>query len=153
LWLGIGAYLSKYPQYRYLFGPVSISGGMPLAARDLLIAFYRLYFSPDHAFAQSRRPYPASLPQVLAQFAGDNYQEDLVRLKSLLSNIGCSIPTLYKQYTELCEPGGVQFIDFGTDPAFNNCIDGLVLVDTTRLKPSRYQRYIAVHQPQPAETA
>lgn len=73
LWLGIGAYLSKYPQYRYLFGPVSISGGMPLAARDLLIAFYRLYFSPDHAFAQSRRPYPASLPQVLAQFAGDNY--------------------------------------------------------------------------------
>ena len=56
-----------------------------------------------------------------------------MRLKSLLSNIGCSIPTLYKQYTELCEPGGVQFIDFGTDPAFNNCIDGLVLVDTTRL--------------------
>jgi hypothetical protein len=47
----------------------------------------------------------------------------------------------------------VQFIDFGTDPAFNNCIDGLVLVDTSRLKPSRYQRYIAVHQPQEAETA
>ncbi|MDU3933450.1 MAG: GNAT family N-acetyltransferase, partial [Serratia liquefaciens] len=65
-------------------------------------------------------------------------------------NIGCSIPTLYKQYTELCEPGGVQFIDFGTDPAFNNCIDGLVLVDLTRLKPARFQRYIAVHQPQEA---
>ncbi|CAI1616164.1 2-acyl-glycerophospho-ethanolamine acyltransferase [Serratia quinivorans] len=150
LWLGIGAYLAKYPQYRYLFGPVSISGGMPVTARDLLIAFYRLYFSPNHALAQSRQPYPASLPQVLAQFAGDNYQEDLVRLKSLLSNIGCSIPTLYKQYTELCEPGGVQFIDFGTDPAFNNCIDGLVLVDLTRLKPARFQRYIAVHRPQDA---
>lgn len=26
LWLGIGAYLAKYPQTRYLFGPVSISG-------------------------------------------------------------------------------------------------------------------------------
>jgi len=146
LWLGIGAYLAKYPQYRYLFGPVSMSGSMPVAARDLLIAFYRLYFAPDHSLAQSRQPYPASLPQVLAQFAGDNYQEDLVRLKSLLNNIGCSIPTLYKQYTELCEPGGVQFIDFGTDPAFNNCIDGLVLVDVSRLKPARYQRYIAVHQ-------
>jgi hypothetical protein len=48
----------------------------------------------------------------------------------------------------LCEPGGVQFIDFGTDPAFNNCIDGLVLVDLSRLKPARFQRYIAVHQPQ-----
>ncbi|PEM38087.1 GNAT family N-acetyltransferase, partial [Bacillus wiedmannii] len=59
LWLGIGAYLAKYPQYRYLFGPVSISGGMPVTARDLLIAFYRLYFSPDSALAQSRQPYPA----------------------------------------------------------------------------------------------
>lgn len=145
LWLGIGAYLAKYPQYRYLFGPVSISGGMPVAARDLLIAFYRLYFAPDHAMAQSRQPYPASLPQILAQFAGDDYQQDLLLLKSLLSNLGCSIPTLYKQYTELCEPGGVQFIDFGTDPAFNHCIDGLVLVDLTRLKPARYQRYIAAH--------
>ncbi|EMI5489929.1 lysophospholipid acyltransferase family protein [Providencia stuartii] len=145
LWLGIGAYLAKYPQYRYLFGPVSMSGTMPIAARDLLIAFYRLYFSPEHAMAQSRQPYPASLPQVLAQFSGDNYQDDLIRLKSLLSNIGSSIPTLYKQYTELCEPGGVQFIDFGTDPAFNNCIDGLVLVDLTKLKPTRYQRYVAVH--------
>ena len=146
LWLGIGAYLAKYPQYRYLFGPVSISGGMPAAARDLLIAFYRLYFAADNPLAQSRQPYPASLPQVLAQFAGDDYQGDLVRLKSLLNNLGCSIPTLYKQYSELCEPGGVQFIDFGTDPAFNNCIDGLVLVDLSRLKPARYQRYIAIHQ-------
>ncbi|WP_265694489.1 lysophospholipid acyltransferase family protein [Providencia rustigianii] len=145
LWQGIGAYVAKYPQYRYLFGPVSISGSMPVAARDLLIAFYRLYFSSELSMARSRQPYPASLPQVLAQFDGDNYQEDLVKLKSLLSNIGCSIPTLYKQYTELCEPGGVQFIDFGTDPAFNDCIDGLVLVDMSRLKPHRYQRYIAAH--------
>lgn len=32
LWSGIGAYLARYPQYRYLFGPVSISGGLPPAA-------------------------------------------------------------------------------------------------------------------------
>ncbi|MEN5017847.1 GNAT family N-acyltransferase [Erwinia sp. Eh17-17] len=151
LWMGIGAYLAKYPQYRYLFGPVSISGGLPLAARDLLVAFYRLYFAPELALATSRRPYPASLPDVLAQFSGDNYSEDLKRLKRLLSNLGTGIPPLYKQYSELCEPGGVQFIDFGSDPDFNHCIDGLVLVDLTRLKESRFQRYIAVHQRQPEQ--
>ncbi|WNN46311.1 lysophospholipid acyltransferase family protein [Winslowiella toletana] len=145
LWLGIGAYLAKYPQYRYLFGPVSISGGMPVAARDLLVAFYRLYFAPTMPLATSRRPWPASLPAVLAQFTGDNYAEDLKRLKQLLNNLGTAIPPLYKQYSELCEPGGVQFIDFGSDPAFNHCVDGLVLVDLTQLKASRYQRYIAVH--------
>ncbi|WP_437125102.1 lysophospholipid acyltransferase family protein [Erwinia papayae] len=146
LWLGIGAWLAKYPQYRYLFGPVSISGGMPLAARDLLIAFYRLYFSPALPMAVSRRPYPASLPDVLAQFTGQDYQEDLRRLKRLLNNLGTGIPPLCKQYSELCEAGGVQFIDFGSDPDFNHCIDGLVMVDLTRLKASRYQRYIGVHQ-------
>ncbi|URO00126.1 lysophospholipid acyltransferase family protein [Leclercia adecarboxylata] len=147
LWSGIGAYLARYPHYRYLFGPVSISGGLPPAARDLLVAFYRLWFPATHPLATSRRPYPASLPDVLAQFGGEDYVEDLTRLKSLLGNLGCGIPPLYKQYSELCEPGGVQFIDFGSDPAFNNCIDGLVLVDMCYLKASRYQRYIEAHLP------
>ena len=150
LWSGIGAYLARYPHYRYLFGPVSISGGLPPAARDLLVAFYRLWFPAMHPLAASRRPYPASLPEVLAQFGGEDYVEDLTRLKSLLGNLGCGIPPLYKQYSELCEPGGVQFIDFGSDPAFNNCVDGLVLVDLCYLKANRYQRYIEAHlQPSP----
>ncbi len=150
LWSGIGAYLARYPHYRYLFGPVSISGGLPPAARDLLVAFYRLWFPATHPLAASRRPYPASLPEVLAQFGGEDYVEDLTRLKSLLGNLGCGIPPLYKQYSELCEPGGVQFIDFGSDPAFNNCVDGLVLVDLRYLKANRYQRYIEAHlQPSP----
>ncbi|MDU4839627.1 GNAT family N-acyltransferase [Leclercia adecarboxylata] len=145
LWSGIGAYLARYPHYRYLFGPVSISGGLPPAARDLLVAFYRLWFPASHPLAASRRPYPASLPEVLAQFGGEDYVEDLTRLKSLLGNLGCGIPPLYKQYSELCEPGGVQFIDFGSDPAFSNCVDGLVLVDLCYLKANRYQRYIEAH--------
>jgi len=145
LWSGIGAYLARYPQYRYLFGPVSISGGLPPAARDLLVAFYRLWFPPSHPLAASRRPYPATLPDVLAQFSGEDYTEDLTRLKSLLGNLGCGIPPLYKQYSELCEPGGVQFIDFGSDPDFNHCVDGLVLVDLAHLKANRYERYIGVH--------
>lgn len=120
-----------------------MSSTLPSTARDLLIAFYRLHFAPSQMLARSRRPYPASLPDVLRQFEGEDYQQDLTRLKSMLSNMGCSIPTLYKQYSEVCEPGGVQFIDFGVDPDFNNCVDGLVLVDLQQLKPSRYQRYIA----------
>ena len=145
LWSGIGAYLARYPHYRYLFGPVSISGGLPPAARDLLVAFYRLWFPATHPLAASRQPYPSSLPDVLAQFGGVDYVDDLTKLKSLLGNLGCGIPPLYKQYSELCEPGGVQFIDFGSDPAFNDCVDGLVLVDLCYLKANRYQRYIEAH--------
>lgn len=152
LWLGIGAYLARYPQHRYLLGPVSLSGTLPPHTRDLLVAFYRLYFSPRQPMATSRRPYPASLPDVLKQFEGTDYQQDLTRLKSMLNNMGCAIPTPYKQYSEVCETGGVQFIDFGIDPDFNNCIDGLVLVDVTQLKPSRYQRYVTPFLPEPQPT-
>lgn len=45
---------------------------------------------------------------------------------------------------ELCEPGGVQFMDFGIDPDFNHCIDGLVWVDVSRIKPHKRARYIGL---------
>ena len=56
--------------------------------------------------------------------------------------MGCSVPTLYKQYTEIAEPDGVRFLDFGIDPDFASCIDGLVLVDVQRLKPHKKARYM-----------
>lgn len=124
---------------------MSISGGLPPAARDLLVAFYRMWFPATHPLAESRRPYPASLPDVLAQFGGEDYNDDLARLEVSARQSRLRDPPLYKQYSEVCEPGGVQFIDFGSDPDFNNCVDGLVLVDLTYLKANRYQRYIGAH--------
>ncbi|MCS3832895.1 putative hemolysin [Aeromonas veronii] len=145
LWFGIGAYLARYPRYRYLFGPVSLSGSLPPAAKDLLVSFYRQHFAPELALAPSRRPYPETQPL----FEGGDYGADLKALKARLDNLGCAIPTLYKQYSELCEPGGVQFMDFGIDPDFNHCIDGLVWVDVSRIKSHKRARYIGSHLAEP----
>jgi hypothetical protein len=148
LWLGIGALLANRPQYRYLFGPVTISNAMPQPAKELLIFFYRTYFRGDNRCARSKRPYQlaeSKQSELLDHFCGNDYARDLKKLKMLLDHLGVGIPTLYKQYSELCEPSGVQFLDFGVDPDFADCIDGLVLVDLKRLKPKRYQRYIAPH--------
>lgn len=67
---------------------------------------------------------------------------DFIRLKQLLADIGLTVPTLYKQYSELCEAGGVQFLAFGIDPGFSDCVDGLIMVDLTRLKARKAARYI-----------
>lgn len=144
LWYGIGAYLKANPQYRYLFGPVSISNAMPQIARELLIFFYKLYFTERQTASCSRNPFRFSRPvaELAQSFAGDNYQQDLVHLKSLLNSMGTAIPTLYKQYTELCAPGGVVFLDFNVDPDFGDCVDGLVVVDIDQLKPNKRKRYI-----------
>lgn len=146
LWYGIGAYLKLYPELRYLFGGVSLSNSYPQAARDLMVYFYSLYFQDEQQTAVSNQPY--QLPQAILQqlqqhFSGQDYAADFVQLKHLLANMGVSIPTLYKQYSELCEPGGVKFLAFGTDPDFADCIDGLVLVDLTQLKAQKRARYLS----------
>ena len=38
--------------------------------------------------------------------------------------------------------GGVRFLDFGIDPSFGNCVDGLIRVDLACLKPAKRARYI-----------
>ena len=141
LWYGLGAFLKSRPQYRYLFGPVSISAALPDMAKDLLVYFYRLYFSTDQALAKAPIPYRVTA-DIESLFSGDDYKKDFTTLKNLLTNMGAAIPTLYKQYTEIYEDGGVHFLDFGIDPAFNHCIDGLVLADTHKLKEKRRKRYM-----------
>jgi hypothetical protein len=49
---------------------------------------------------------------------------------------------LYKQYVELCEPGGARFLAFGVDPDFSDAVDGLIEVDIQRMRPKKRQRYL-----------
>lgn len=141
LWYGIGAFLQRHPNYRYLFGPVSLSNSYPTAAKDLLVHFYSMYFKQPIAVAKSKTPYVMS-PLESDYFKGDSYQQDFITLKHLLTNMGVAVPTLYKQYTETYEEGGVHFVDFNIDPDFNDCIDGLVVADISMLKAKKKARYM-----------
>ena len=145
LWFGIGAFLSRYPKYRYLFGAVSLSNAYPQPAKDLIVQFYSTYFPAKFGAATSKRPYQLS-QDTLHQFSGNNYKSEFTQLKHLLANMGVNVPTLYKQYGELSKTGGVAFLDFNVDPDFNNCIDGLVVVDLEALSAKKRKRYLDVVQ-------
>ena len=54
-------------------------------------------------------------------------------------------PILYKQYVELCQPGGCEFLGFNIDPSFSNCVDALILVHINTIKEKKHQRYIESH--------
>ena len=58
---------------------------------------------------------------------------------------GVKVPVLYKQYVELCEPGGCEFLGFNIDPQFSNCVDALILVHIDAIKEKKQQRYIESH--------
>ena len=145
LWQGIGAYLKHHPHIRYMIGPVSISGGYPAAAKDALVYFYGHYFGSENKPVSARTPFRLSSLAVEESkiiFSGDDYNEDFRRLKEYLRAFNVTVPTLYKQYAELCEAGGIQFMDFGIDAEFNNCIDSYILVDVSKIKESKRKRYI-----------
>jgi putative hemolysin len=145
LWQGLGAYLRHHPQVRYMFGPVSISARYPRPARDLMVHFYRSYFGCRHYLGEAKIPYKLSLPsreECEARFTGGDFERDQQELKNQLAIYDLTIPTLFKQYTDLCEAGGACFLDFGVDPDFANCTDGMILVDIQRVKPAKRKRYI-----------
>lgn len=145
LWYGIGAYLKQNPQVRYLYGPVSISKAYPAPARQALIRFYSTYFGRAEPLARPRHCYVPETENDEVEFCGNDYTKDFARLKEYLGYFDTKVPTMYKQYTELCEPGGVGFDAFSVDPNFGYCVDGLVRVDLSTVKQKKLQRYIGFY--------
>src|SRR5204862_7069451 len=43
LWKGIGAFIARNPQYKILFGPVSISNQYEAVSRELMVSFLEKY--------------------------------------------------------------------------------------------------------------
>lgn len=145
LWQGIGAFLRHHPDLQFMFGPVSISNAYSDDAKNMLVYFYRKWFGDQSSLAKAKNPFvlPVKAQDVLRErFASTQYAEDWKILKESLRYYGFTVPILYKQYSELCEAGGVKFLDFGVDPDFANCVDGLILVQIALLKPAKKARYL-----------
>ncbi len=145
LWQGIGAYLRKHPQVRYVIGPVSLSAQIPEAARGWIVETHRHYFGDRSGIGRARNPYitPTIVSEeVSASIDQLERREGMQLMKAQLDLMGASLPILYRQYVDLCEPDGVSFIDFGVDPAFGHCVDGLIRIDLARLKPHKRSRYL-----------
>ncbi|MDD3007482.1 MAG: lysophospholipid acyltransferase family protein [Arcobacter sp.] len=144
LWYGIGAYLKNNPNIKYMFGPVSISANFPSVAKDMMIFYYSYYYGSKEVLVEAKTPYLYSnkLNEIKELFDLNDKKKDFKFLKSALSNIGVSVPTLYKQYSEIAEEGGVKFLDFNIDKDFGDCVDGFILVEVEKIKESAKQRYI-----------
>ncbi len=144
LWQGIGLYLQRHPELRYVFGPVSMSVSLPREAREWIAAAHQHYFGVP-GLAAARQPFVVS-PEVVEGVRlalGDlDAAAGMGKLKHHLDALGVSLPVLYRQYVDLVEPAGVQFLDFGEDPGFSGCVDGLVMLDLANLKPGKRARYL-----------
>ncbi len=149
LWQGIGAYLAVNSDVRYLFGPVSLSNRLSRSARDHLVHFYSTHFYDEQDLVRPRMAHliePSSVDLLRQIMPGRDFDAEQAVLKERLAVMGLKIPTLYKQYADVCLAGGVRFCGFNIDPHFNHCTDGFVMVDTALLKPKKRARYIKTGQ-------
>jgi putative hemolysin len=145
LWYGIGAYLQKYPNYRYLYGPASISRFYGKEAMARLAYFFGTHYSSMDLEVSPRDPFiiePELKARLEAEFSGCDREEDFRALKDALAERGLPVPTLYKHYSQATQPQGVTFTAFNVDRDFGDCVDGFVLADLEQLTPRKRKRYL-----------
>ncbi len=145
LWQGLGRILLNNPEIRYLFGAVSLSNTYLKEAREMIVFFYKKWFSGGSNMAAAKNRFIISdrrIEELENIFSADNYDAEFKTLKNVLRAYGYSVPVLFRQYTELCESGGVEFLDFGVDTDFHSCLDALILVDVDKIKHAKKERYI-----------
>jgi hypothetical protein len=144
LWQGIGAYLRRFPQIRYLWGTVSMSDTMPKPGKDLMVSYYMKWYGGDRDLAVPYHPFVMS-DQESQKASGilhaNNHNDDFILLKKALKEMGTGVPVLFRRYTDICVYGGVQFIDFCVDLNFKNSVDGFMIFDLSMLKPEMSARY------------
>ncbi len=142
LWKGIGRYVAQNPKYKILFGGVSITNDYQSCSRDLMVTFLKMnHFLPHlSAYVKARRPYkPSDKKQntKTVHLAGG----DLDEISNWVSGIeedGKGVPVLLKQYLKL----GGKILCFNVDNAFENALDGLIMVDLLKTDNKALKRYM-----------
>lgn len=143
LWQGIAHFVSQRPQYKNLFGPVSISNDYSPASQQLLISFLKMNnFLPEMAkLVKPKTPPKHKHLKVAGSKETSLVVNDLKEVSELISNIekDCKgVPILIKQYLKL----GGKLLGFNRDHDFGSVVDGLILVDLTQTDPGVLMRYM-----------
>jgi len=130
LWKGILSFLLKNPEYRYLIGPVTISGKYTNVSKDLIIKFIMAnYFNYEMAkFVKPRTKFKVKTSDLDIDIILQAAQDDIKKLDKYIGDIEPSndkLPVLLKKYISL----NAKLIGFNVDPKFNSCLDGLLYVD------------------------
>ena len=130
LWKALFVLLINF-DYRYLIGPVSISGLYSPEAKALAQHFlYANFYHEKYArFIKNRNSQKLPFPERIDKKAFIQYvQSDFSKLDQFISDFdpSYSTPVLVKQYISLLK---TQVLGFNIDPDFNNCLDALMIMD------------------------
>ncbi|MCK3683150.1 GNAT family N-acyltransferase [Maribellus sp. YY47] len=129
LWKGILYFLLKNPEYRYLIGPVSISNNYSKVSKDMIVRYIlRNHLNWQLAkYVRSRNSYTFTSDNTDLNLLMEN-MDSIDRLDKTIGDVdelNSGLPVLLKKYIKL----NAKIIGFNVDPKFNNCLDGLIVLD------------------------
>lgn len=127
----------KYGDVKYLLGPVSISSAYPLFYRSIMIYYLKKGYG-DKRHANQIVPvtpfvpdYKRVNPKALLESKMDSL-ERFDRFLSRMSGGKYRLPTLLKKYLKI----NARLLAFNVDPDFNNCVDGLIMLNLSDVPKS-----------------
>ncbi len=144
LWRGVSSWIAQHPCYRYVFGPVSISGDYHVISRNLMVQFMRdqlrhgelaRLVRPTHPF-KMRSSFAGLKPAEISQSLRSI--DEVSALVSEIEKDGKGVPVLFKQYLKL----NAALLNFNVDPDFSQVVDGLMIVDLLKTDPKVLARFM-----------
>ena len=143
LWRGIGQYVLRHPQYKLLFGPVSISNAYNAVSKNLIVQFLNeSKVDPELSrYVMPRRPYRGKRVKGIEKNFFLDVCDDPGDVSVMISEIeedGKGFPVLLRHYLKL----NANLICFNVDKTFSNAIDGLIVFDITKADPKLLKRLL-----------
>ncbi len=143
LWKGIARFILRHPQYRTLFGPVSIDNEYHRFSRQLMVGFLRanghMHELADHV--RPRRPFRQRRLFRLDDTLLTMMSKTIDDISDIITDIDrhkTGVPVLLRQYLKL----GGKMLGFNVDREFSDVLDGLVLVDLLQTDRRTLDRYL-----------
>ncbi len=139
LWKGIGKFIALHPEYRLLFGPVSISTRYSDVSHQMLMSFLR----QNHFAAELGELVDAFHAPRVGSGPGDSSHmprtiDEVNGLVERAESDGKGMPVLLRQYLKL----NARLIGFNVDPAFGEALDALMIVDLATADSAILNRYL-----------
>jgi len=143
LWKGISQFLVNNPQYRMLFGPVSISNDYRPESRHLMVRFLNAYCRDEHLsrLVRARNPFRLKARRDVDDIIEGTAQWDIDTLSTVIADFETDqkgVPVLLRQYLKL----GGRLVAFNVDSGFSDTLDGLIVVDVARTERRTIGRYM-----------
>lgn len=143
LWKGIGIFIARNPKYCRLFGPVSISKDYQSLSKKMMVAYLKAHKGDPELAQQVKavRPLRDMFWGLLDRASFCRNVQSIEEVSALVSEIeesAMGVPVLWRQYLKL----NAKVLGFNVDPAFNNSLDGLVLVDLRKTESAVLRKYM-----------